>query len=108
MNHQEIHTEFSHVFNNEFNSRKIIGEIPVNMPTSVVQRSYLDVRGGAVVVDKAVVLTQDKDKKKEWVVFYRMTGNRYGSYGYSFINDYASQELNKMHLNNKINAKLIW
>lgn len=108
MNHQEIHTEFTHVFNNEFNSRKIIGEIPDGQPTSIQRRSFLDIQGGAVVVDRAVVLTQDKDKKKEWVVFFRMKGNKYGSYGYSFINEYASRELSKMHLNNKINSKLIW
>jgi len=108
MNHQEIHQEFSHVFNNEFNSRKIIGEIPVNMPTAILRRSYLDVQGGAVVTDKSVILTKDKNGIKEWVVFYKMKGNRYGSYGYSFINDYASRELSKIHLNNKINAKPIW
>jgi hypothetical protein len=105
MTTQEIHSEYPHVFDNEFNSRKIIGEIPSGIPTAIQRRSFLDVQGGAVVTDKALILTKDKSGKKEWVVFFKMIGNRYGSYGYSFINEYASRELNKIHLNLKINAK---
>lgn len=106
MTEQEILQEFPYVFDNEFNSRKIIGTLAgLN---SVVAKSFLDIRGGAVVTDKSVLLTRDKNGVREWVVFFKMTGNRYGTYGYSFINEYASRELSKTHLNNKINSKPIW
>jgi hypothetical protein len=105
MTNYEIQSEYPHVFDNEFNSRKIIGEIPRYMPVS---RGILDIKGGAVATDTNILLTKDKNGKKEWVVFFKMRGNPYGTHGYSFINQEASFELNKMHLNLKINAKPIW
>lgn len=97
MNTEFIQQEYPYVFNNEFNSRVVIGEIPKG---AVIGKNVLDIRGD-VVQTSSVLLTKDKSGVKEWVVFFKVTKG----YGYSFLNSDATYELNKIFLNYKINKK---